>query len=92
MDVYDPLIKERPDMKKLGPQEPRIIPGYPDGYPGGCAFKTIKQAELNIEYKKIEGYGVYALEGSWEKDVYKHNVYGNSLNKDLLILERVSPS
>jgi hypothetical protein len=73
--------------KKLGIS----VDAMPDGskYGGGIAYKTVEEA-LDGCKEAPEPYGVYALSGDWDADVYFDKEGGiNRLKNSLEILYRV---
>lgn len=66
---YLAAIREHGAIQKLGRRPPGFFDDYPDGYPGGYAFKTIEDAKRGlVEEDEHVTWAVFGLEAEWERD------------------------
>lgn len=66
---YLATLAEHPTMRKVGRRPPGTYDEYPDGYPGGYAFRTAADAQRRIdEAYPTAGFAVFGIDADWEMD------------------------
>ena len=66
---YLEAIEEYGSVKKLGRDMERKSDAFPNGYPGGYAFKSVLAANRRIEEAYPDsGFAVFGVKADWEKD------------------------
>lgn len=80
---YDRALEAGP-VTKIGTRPPGAFDDHPEGYPGGCVFLTIEEAQKAAD---AEGYAVYEL----QTPVRFTEVDGDrNLVEDAVVIGRVS--
>lgn len=56
-------------IQKLGRLAPGVDDRYPEGYPGGYAFKTLEDAQRGLIEENPSGtWAVFGIEADWDQD------------------------
>ena len=87
----DAISKNNGPIQKMGRRKP--CKEYPNGYEGGCCFKTFKEAQAAIDtYYPRKGYIVWGMETGWENTSPSTEHAWNDLIQDADIVPLVKVS
>lgn len=71
---YLNAIEKHGTIQKLGKKPPGDDPDYPNGYPGGYAFRTLEDARRGlVEEDKHGTWAIFGIDADWEQDTEPSN-------------------
>ena len=92
---YLAAIQREGVIQKVGKRLPGEDPNYPDGYPGGYAFRTLEDAARGLlEEDKSGKWGIFGMDADWERDTeladdgWWHHLLKDA---DIIVLPETSP-